>query len=177
MYIGASLFAVFLRIWKARSAGKSQAAETSVVSDSTGQPDCEGRVSGCVSDSDAYFKVGKVRLWKRVCFFFFFSAWNSVQSMHIIQLVSGLLIFLWSFVILAFYRRFFHGDTNLIYSILIWILQSTCFVFFEFTLEYQFTCNSLVWIASSVSWWPISSNLCRVLIIPKPWHRHFDHHG
>lgn len=66
MYIRASLFAVLLRIWKARSAGKSQEAEASVVPDLTGQPDCEGRVSGCASDSDAYFKVGKVRLWKRV---------------------------------------------------------------------------------------------------------------
>lgn len=66
MYIGASLCVVLLRIWKARSAGKSQEAKASPVPDSTGQPDCEGRVSGGANNSDAYFKVGKVRLWKQV---------------------------------------------------------------------------------------------------------------
>lgn len=66
MYIGASLCVALLRIWKARSAGKSQEVDTALVPGSMDQPDSEGRVNGDANDIDAYFKIGKVRLWKRI---------------------------------------------------------------------------------------------------------------
>ena len=66
MYIGASLCTALLRIWKARSVEKFREAGTFIVSGSLEQPSNEGRVNGHGDDGNKYFKIGKVRLWKRV---------------------------------------------------------------------------------------------------------------
>jgi hypothetical protein len=65
MYVAASLCTALLRIWKARSTGKSQEVDFSLASDSPEQPDVERRVSSG-DESDIYFNIGKARFWKRV---------------------------------------------------------------------------------------------------------------